>query len=104
MEETGDGSIKQLGFGTARALCCNDLCNDCNTVGGGGGGVYVGDFDGKVTLLPPIPSSNTDTNTVGNVDGAEQRGVRCAFFEQKFTLEDAIEFHAFAPLEVLPCV
>jgi hypothetical protein len=25
-------------------------------------------------------------------------------FRQKFTLEDAIEFHAFAPLEALPCV
>jgi hypothetical protein len=25
-------------------------------------------------------------------------------FRQKFALEDAIEFHAFAPLEALPCV
>jgi hypothetical protein len=25
-------------------------------------------------------------------------------FKLKFTLEDAIEFHAFAPLEALPCV
>jgi hypothetical protein len=25
-------------------------------------------------------------------------------FRQNFTLEDAIEFHAFAPLEALPCV
>jgi hypothetical protein len=27
-----------------------------------------------------------------------------ARFRQRFTLEDAIEFHAFAPLEALPCV
>jgi hypothetical protein len=27
---------------------------------------------------------------------------RCAHFRQKFTPEDAIEFHAFAPLEALP--
>jgi hypothetical protein len=26
------------------------------------------------------------------------------FFRQKFALEDAIEFHFFAPLEALPCV
>ena len=25
-------------------------------------------------------------------------------FRQRFALEDAIEFHAFAPLEALPCV
>jgi hypothetical protein len=25
-------------------------------------------------------------------------------FRLKFTLDDAIEFHAFAPLEALPCV
>jgi len=25
-------------------------------------------------------------------------------FDQGFALEDAIEFHAFAPLEALPCV
>jgi hypothetical protein len=25
-------------------------------------------------------------------------------FRQRFTLDDVIEFHAFAPLEVLPCV
>jgi hypothetical protein len=34
------------------------------------------------------------------------REPRCTVrvFQQKFTLEDAIEFHAFAPLEALPCV
>jgi hypothetical protein len=30
--------------------------------------------------------------------------VRCAFSDRIFALEDAIEFHAFAPLEALPCV
>jgi hypothetical protein len=30
--------------------------------------------------------------------------VRCRIFRQEFTLEDAIGSHAFAPLEVLPCV
>jgi hypothetical protein len=25
-------------------------------------------------------------------------------FQQKFALEDAIKFHAFAPLEALPCM
>jgi hypothetical protein len=31
-------------------------------------------------------------------------GVRCSFFDKRFALEAAIEFHAFAPLEALPCV
>jgi hypothetical protein len=30
--------------------------------------------------------------------------VRCAFFDKRFTLEDAIGSHAFAPLEGLACV
>jgi hypothetical protein len=29
--------------------------------------------------------------------------VRCAFFD-RFTFEDAIEVHTFAPIEALPCV
>jgi hypothetical protein len=39
----------------------------------------------------------------GNI--SEYHGI-CAVrvFRQIFTLEDAIEFHAFAPLEALPCV
>jgi hypothetical protein len=37
---------------------------------------------------------------------AELRVACCTvrLFRQKATLEDAIEFHAFAPLEALPCV
>jgi hypothetical protein len=35
-------------------------------------------------------------------DGQHYGTVR--IFRQKFTREDAIEFHAFAPLEALPCV
>jgi hypothetical protein len=37
-------------------------------------------------------------------EGAFWSGSSGARFRQKFTLEDAIEFHAFAPFEVLPCV
>jgi hypothetical protein len=36
--------------------------------------------------------------------GGKPQKVRCAFFQYKFTLGDAYEFHAFAPLEALPCV
>jgi hypothetical protein len=46
---------------------------------------------------------------VGEQEYSDYRGplfpcARCAFFDQRFTLEDAIEFHAFALLEALACV
>ena len=47
--------------------------------------------------------------TTGNKEG-ERRGLFATFtctvrvLRLKFTLEDAIEFHAFAPLEALSCV
>jgi hypothetical protein len=35
---------------------------------------------------------------------SEQRVYGVFFFRQDFALEDSIEFHAFAPLEAMPCV
>jgi hypothetical protein len=34
----------------------------------------------------------------------EKRSMHGARFDRHFALEDAIEFHAFAPLEALSCV
>jgi hypothetical protein len=48
------------------------------------------------------PLSFWDSSVPAGITGVQQ--ARCAFFNTKITLEDAIAFHAFALLEALPCV
>jgi hypothetical protein len=60
--------------------------------------VEQGSTDGQLVRV-------TITNTVpGSPIGTKLILVCGAPFRQRFTLEDAIELHTFAPLEALPCV
>jgi hypothetical protein len=62
-------------------------------------------WEGGLTMNSAIPSLNGLKGLSATRGGGGWVHVRCAFFRQEFTLEDAIEFHAFAPpLEALPCV
>jgi hypothetical protein len=48
--------------------------------------------------------TNSERKATKNSAQALHLTVRCTFFDQRFTLEDAIEFLAFAQLEALACV
>jgi hypothetical protein len=51
--------------------------------------------------LPSLSANPLSSQPDGRIR-AGRRTVRA--FRQKFTLENAIEFHGFVPLEALPCV
>jgi hypothetical protein len=45
-----------------------------------------------------------DWEMLGDSDFTDIDDVRCAFFDRGVHSRSAVEFHAFAPIEVLPCV